>query len=935
MKLEINFFCYCLLIILFNTQTICAQETHYSENFTISEYKAGNQNWDIKKAENGKLFVANNNGLLEFDGLNWNLWEMPNKTVVRSVLINKDRIYVGSFEEFGYWKRNIKGLLEYTSLIKSVGVNKPRDNEEFWQICLFGESIMFRSFSGIYQYKNDQLSHFELGHTMMACNTIDNEFYVSTLDHGIFKLEEEELKPFIYNDLLKDVRVISITKDNSNQLFIATALKGCFLKDKDKLVTWNSEINEIIKKQHLNRFSRLHNGNMIFGTIKNGIYVTNSFGKVLYNINKELGLLNNTILGQNISKDNELWLGLDNGITSIDLSSPYYLYNDITGNIGAVYDVINYRGTIYIGSNTGLHYLNAEKKLQFVDGSQGQVWDLKEINGDLFCGHNNGTFLVRNNKLEQISSHTGGFVIKKVPERKDVYVQGTYTGLVVYNKQSGIWNVNHLGNHIKPIKFLVFEDQYTAWAAHAYKGLYRVKFDKNYKNIVSFEDYSGKGLLSSYNVRLYKFNNTITFHTQKGWQKYEPLLDSIVPNIILNEKIGVDSYIISEDNSTSNVFKSGNLISVNSELSNIEKSYIPRKYYKGRLISGNENISKIGDSILALNLFNGFLIINPFKLSKKDSLTNPLIERISINNELIDLNSNSIELPFKNNNISVRVSSPGSGNYSFEYDLSNADVDENWIEFGDGKLELSNLTYGDYTLSIRTIHASLSKSASSMLNFTVLPPFYKSKPALFLYVVLIFMSFLFFFLLHKRKIRKEKRLMLVKYEESQKKAIEDKALENEKTIIRLKNDSLRNEVKLKSKQLANTAMAVVKKNEVLLNLKKEILLNRDGFSNLNSFKKIVKQIDYSIEHEDEWEIFEYNFNQVHEEFFHQLTLLYSNLTNKDLKICAYIKMNLLNKEIAPLLNISVRGVETHRYRLKRKLILKNNENLTNFLHNFH
>lgn len=177
--------------------------------------------------------------------------------------------------------------------------------------------------------------------------------------------------------------------------------------------------------------------------------------------------------------------------------------------------------------------------------------------------------------------------------------------------------------------------------------------------------------------------------------------------------------------------------------------------------------------------------------------------------------------------------------------------------------------------------------------------------------------------------------MLVKYEESQKKAIEDKALENEKTIIRLKNDSLRNEVKLKSKQLANTAMAVVKKNEVLLNLKKEILLNRDGFSNLNSFKKIVKQIDYSIEHEDEWEIFEYNFNQVHEEFFHQLTLLYSNLTNKDLKICAYIKMNLLNKEIAPLLNISVRGVETHRYRLKRKLMLKNNENLTNFLHNFH
>jgi DNA-binding CsgD family transcriptional regulator len=96
----------------------------------------------------------------------------------------------------------------------------------------------------------------------------------------------------------------------------------------------------------------------------------------------------------------------------------------------------------------------------------------------------------------------------------------------------------------------------------------------------------------------------------------------------------------------------------------------------------------------------------------------------------------------------------------------------------------------------------------------------------------------------------------------------------------------------------------------------------------------LKKVDNSIAHKDEWKIFEYNFNQVHEEFFFQLKKRFPDLTHKDLKICAYIKMNLTTKEIAPLLNISIRGVETHRYRLKRKLNLDNDNSLATYLRNF-
>ena len=128
-------------------------------------------------------------------------------------------------------------------------------------------------------------------------------------------------------------------------------------------------------------------------------------------------------------------------------------------------------------------------------------------------------------------------------------------------------------------------------------------------------------------------------------------------------------------------------------------------------------------------------------------------------------------------------------------------------------------------------------------------------------------------------------------------------------------------------------MALVKKNETLQDIKHELALNKDSFDNQYAFKKILKKVDSSIAHKDEWKVFEYNFNQVHEDFFKSLKAKHDNLTPKDLKICAYIKMNLSNKEIAPLLNVSIRGLETHRYRLKKKLDLENEISLSDYLIN--
>ena len=925
---------YFFLLAVFMSQLINAQYAHYINNYTLNDYKASNQNWDIANAADGKLYVANNNGLLEFDGLNWNVWEMPNKTTIRSLLVYQNKIYVGSYEEFGYFSRNNKGALVYTTLLntqKKIDVSK---DEEYWQIVLFGDAVVFRSFLNIYIYKKGKITSHNLSSTIMSCDVINDKLYVSTLDKGIFVLENQQLKPFFYAEKLKNAKIISITKKNDNQFLINTALGGSYLLDNNILMPWETAINPVIKKHQLNRFTQLHNGNMLFGTIKNGIYITDNSGNILFNISKETGLVNNTVLGQCVTKNNELWLGLDNGIAFIDLNTPNYFYNDISGKLGAVYDIICYKNTIYIGSNTGLYFIDVYGKLQFIEGSQGQVWDLQEIDGDLFCGHNNGTYLVKNNTLKLISAYTGGWVINKVPEQKNTYVQGTYAGLVSFKKIDGEWQVKHLGKTTIPARFLVFEDEHTAWIAHANKGLYRVKFDENYEKITEIIDYNKKGLWSDYFVRIYKLKNTIAFHTLKGWQKYETLIDSIVPYNLLNEKISKGGYIISEDNSNEIAYKSDNTLSFSSLSNDSKNILIPDRYFKKRLITGYENISKINDSVFALNLYDGFLFIDVAKFSAKESVKKPMLSKININNKVIALDTNNISLPFRNNKITIIVSSPFSKDHSFEYKLSSLHLNPPWTESKNGVLEFSNLADGTYDLAIRTLGYNKDKSPILHLEFTVLSPWYKSTLGFIIYSFLLILAGIIIYYFYKRKIKKEQRLLKLMYEKTQKKILEEQTQENEKEIIRLKNESLKNEIKLKSKQLANTAMSLVKKNETLLHLKDELLSNKNNFNNQYSFKKLIKQIDNSIEHVDGWELFEYNFNQVHEEFFNKLKTSFPGLTHKDLKICAYLRMNMSSKEIAPLLNISVRGVETNRYRLKMKLGITKEASLRGFLQNF-
>jgi DNA-binding CsgD family transcriptional regulator len=176
-----------------------------------------------------------------------------------------------------------------------------------------------------------------------------------------------------------------------------------------------------------------------------------------------------------------------------------------------------------------------------------------------------------------------------------------------------------------------------------------------------------------------------------------------------------------------------------------------------------------------------------------------------------------------------------------------------------------------------------------------------------------------------------------KYEEQQAQLTYLHQLElekNEKEIMKLRNEKLEAELEYKNTELASSAMHLVQKGELLSKIKEELVkLNKEPNRQKapEEFKKIIKILGEEDKMDAEWEQFAQHFDKVHSNFLRMLKKKYPSLTGNESKLCAYLRMNLSTKEIAQLMNISVRGVEISRYRLRKKLELTTSTNIFDFL----
>lgn len=507
----------------------------YVQNYTKTSYSAGNQNWSVAVDENHIMYFGNSDGLLSFNGNAWQLHKIPHSLIVRAVAADlKGKIYTGGFGEMGYWSYDDQAILKYHSLTHLLPKNY-HFNDEIWKIYVDKDRVIFQSFASILIYQNGKIHIINQGPYLFLMKA-NKRFFIQLLKKGLFELKGNTLEYIKGSEILNNSGVLSILPYNENTFVIGTSNSGLYLFDTKGIRPWNNSANQFLKTYQLNNGAVLYGKYFAFGTILNGIVIIDKEGNLIQRINKSFGLQNNTVLSLFVDQYSNLWAGLDNGIDRIELNSPLSFFLDKTGAFGTVYSSIIYRDKIYLGTNQGLYYSawNPNNKrqsfdFQLIPNSQGQVWELALIDGELFCGHNNGTFKVSGGSLEKVSSVNGGWTIKKMSIQPSKLIQGTYNGLVIYDKTpGGLYKFSHkIAGFTAPSRYVEQDTKGNIWVSHAYKGVFKINLNATLTAVKgAIKSYDNKsGLPSDYGINIFNLDGKIVFTSDSGFYVYDDISD--------------------------------------------------------------------------------------------------------------------------------------------------------------------------------------------------------------------------------------------------------------------------------------------------------------------------------------------------------------------------------------------------------------------------
>lgn len=902
------------------------------------------------------MYFGNAQGLLTYDGRYWQQHLMPNRQIVRAVAAGENGItYTGSFGELGYWSSKNRKLT-YTSLTPLIP-KKSAVTDEVWKIFTDGKRVIFQTFSALYIYQDNKIKVVKAPGAFLFLQKVNNHFYIEVLGKGIYELQDNILVPLKNTGKLIPANILSILPYKNGNLLIGTSKDGLFLYNGSEYVPFNTEANGFLKAFQLNNGVRIGSKYYAFGTILNGLILIDETGNIIQRINKFAGLQNNTVLSLYTDDEQNLWTGLDNGIDRVDLNSPLYFYLDKAGQFGTVYSSQIYQNKIYLGTNQGLFYspwspANKFNTFDFklIPNSQGQVWDLTVIDGELVSGQNEGTFKVTGDQIERISSVSGGWTIKKLKSNPDYLIQGTYTGLVLYHKDAkGQWKYySKIEGFGEPSRYVEQDSRGDIWVSHAYKGLYKLTLSSDFRKVVKTWYYDeSNGLPGNYNINIFMMENKLIFSSDKGFMLYDEISNRFSPYKELNKGLGgfaESNKIISAGAKKYWFINHGKTALV--DFQEPGKLTIDSNRFSlldGRMVQYYENISQISSNMYLVSVDDGFVIYD----ATEDRSTKPKkplpavlirhVEDVTDTYRTISENGNSgaeITIPYNRNNIRISYTLPyyRQAKIKFQYYLEG--YSRQWSEWStSSQKDFTNLSRGNYRFLVRAKINDETVSKISVFEFTVLPPFYASNWAFALYILLIILALWRGKILYEKKLQKDRNKILAKVQEEKDIFLKKEAEATEKQIMKIQTEKLHAELSSKTRELANSAMSLVYKNELLQNLSHEMTKLKDDKGKKladDHLRKIQKVIDEGMNDERDWNVFETSFNEAHGSFFKKLKASHPDLVPNDLKLCAYLHMNMSSKEMASLLNISLRGVEIRRYRLRKKLNIPHDKNLAEF-----
>ncbi|MBQ6422476.1 MAG: hypothetical protein IJJ90_02940 [Prevotella sp.] len=936
-------------------------------NFSPIEYNGGTQNWEISEIRDNLMAFANNHGLIVFDGENWQIHPVANYTSVRSLAFDAKKlcVYAGASDEFGYFDINTATFnVEYHSLSKLLPANM-RLFGEIWKIHLLpsGE-VLFQGREHLFSLRQGNKLI-----TLKTAGAIDNSalvgdrVYVSTKT-GIYIYHGGKLSPLPGTGNLTGKRVSGVVEYNGKVMFV-TMSDGLFIYDGHTATPFELDISPLLKDNNV--FCAAAGKRYIgFGTIKNGLIVKDLQTGSNYYVNTNTGLQNNTVLSMSFDSLDNIWLGLDMGLSYVMLESSYGNLLGANNTIGTGYTSAISGNQLYMGTNQGLFAIPfplqnsiLPPKAQTVEGVVGQIWSLQNIDGTLLCGANDGAYIVGAGTVRRIDGLVGTWGFRKLNDHPGYLLTCDYDGLAVLKQEGGSITLHsRLANFHEASGNFEQDSDGSIWLSHWHKGVWHFRLSDDMTRVENLEYYhNGAGLVVDDNNLVCKIDGRVYVSSVDGFHQYDERNRKLKHCDWMNNLFNTYGEALHVTQAPD-----GMIIAYKADYLAVAERQHNGKYQSRQVGYGNMvqqmqmglgNIGFLENRQIVLNSNNGFFVMRP---QKKDAAktNHVMVRRIYSTNtgdtlvymRCPELVKEEVVLPHSLNSIRIEYVMPeyrGEKGVLYSCYLEGYEKEMSTMSHSSSK-EYTKLEKGKYIFHVKARNLVDGTESESQIVIRILPAWYETWWAYLLYIILAVTGM--WALLRYMNLRAEKELTKVKKEKERQ--MKEQQMEfhlaeekKEKELAKLRSKQLEVELKHKSSELSDSAMNLVRKNDMLQAIDQNMEQLSESVRREEAKARLVKkigdirkEIKMHMNDDDNWNKFEENFNLVYDNFSQKIMEAFPQLKKSDLKLCVYLRMGLSSKEMASLLNTSVRSIETARYRLRKKLDIDTGSNLTDFIQSF-
>ncbi|MFA5647018.1 MAG: SpoIIE family protein phosphatase [Bacteroidales bacterium] len=804
------------------------------KNYSHRTYNASETNYSVTQDHRGVVYFGNSGisdgYILEYDGKNWAKIPVPNQTFILSLATDQNgTVYAGGVDDFGHLVSNEKGQVVYQSLAHLIK-DKNTEVTRVWKIYTDEELVYFCTSYYIFTYNTltKTIENTKLPKDNFWSFLVEKTLYTSNFYRGLLKLSNDTIVPAKGGDFYADGDIFSILEWNTDTLLIASTGKGLTLYCPSKgtvlranqISSTAQQTSNTLRDNSIYAGIKIDNNRFAFGTWANGLYIINKKGEIETHINTDLGLLDQPVINLSYSEQNSgvLWLALNNGIASVNISSPVKQFGTHAGLNGNISDIIKFKNALYVSTSLGVFKQKglSEKGNMFtpIDGINGErIHHLHSIKTSdrekLIAVGERDFYEIKNGKATPLELNKDLEFYQVVPSQLNP--NQFYVG-----SSRGVWLLTHKNNKFalssEPIEladtnttvnYITEDNQGNLWC----------------RTLSDYRIYGKQGnpkeipeLIKGDKGFFFILNNNLNFAGKNGVLSYTESNNTFKPDYELNELLSGDGKILK------NVFPLNSTTAIASFDTEATKSASILRYIDNRWVIDSSALSIIppmttqkakqyGNFIYVGGQEGLFIFDNSVNKDFKIK-PNTIIRSISIGNDsvvykgaegffksLVQNNSKVLQfhspIKFKHNNIKFSFTAPFfEGEDDITYSSFLEGFNKTWSTWlPDNTSNYTNLDEGTYRFHIKSRNIYGTESDETIFEFRILPPWYKTWWAYLGYVIIGFFVLWLSIKWYTRKLQADKqRLEIIVKERTAEIVEQNKKIETQNKSI---TDSIR------------------------------------------------------------------------------------------------------------------------------------------------